>query len=115
MFAVVLVLGIGAWANRDWLLLSAADLWIVSDPIGPADVVAVFGGGIQDRPLAAAQYYQRGLVKKILVADADQSPTGKSGAAISDVSVTKGILSKFGCPLMQSKSSAMPSRTRIRR
>ena len=70
MFAVVAVLGTGAWVGRDWLLLSAADLWIVSDPIGPADAVAVFGGGLADRPFAAAQYYRQGLVKKILVSNA---------------------------------------------
>jgi uncharacterized SAM-binding protein YcdF (DUF218 family) len=64
---VVAVLGTDAWVSRDWLLLSAADLWIVSDPIGPADAVAVFGGGLGDRPFAAAQYYREGLVKKILI------------------------------------------------
>ena len=28
----------------EWLLRSAGDLWIVSDPLGPADAVAIFGG-----------------------------------------------------------------------
>jgi uncharacterized SAM-binding protein YcdF (DUF218 family) len=67
VLAVASVLGISAWADREWLLRSLADLWIVSDPIGPADAVAVFGGGHPARPLAAAQYYRQGLVKKILV------------------------------------------------
>src|SRR5882724_7610551 len=69
VFAVVAVLGIGAWADREWLLRSATDLWIVSDPIGPADAVAVFGGGIEDRPFAAAEYYRQGLVKRVLVSN----------------------------------------------
>jgi uncharacterized SAM-binding protein YcdF (DUF218 family) len=98
MFAVTLALGIGVWANREWLLRSVADLWIISDPLGPADAVAVFGGGLADRPFAAARYYQQGLVKKILVANARQSLSEKTGAAISEVSVTEGILLKFGVP-----------------
>jgi hypothetical protein len=98
VFATVATLGSAAWVAREWALRSAADLWIVSDPLGPADAVAVFGGGLADRPFAAAQYYQRGLVKKILVANARQSPTEKPGAAISEVSVAEGILLKFGVP-----------------
>jgi uncharacterized SAM-binding protein YcdF (DUF218 family) len=98
VFAVVAVLGIGAWVGRDWLLLSAADLWIVSDPIGPADAVAVFGGGIADRPFAAAQYYRQGLVEKILVSNGRQSPAEKRGVVMSNVAVTEGILLKLGVP-----------------
>ena len=98
VFAVVAVLGTGAWVGREWLLLSAADLWIVSDPIGPADAVAVFGGGIGDRPFAAAQYYRQGLVTKILVSNGRQSLAEKHGAVMSDVAVTEGILLKLGVP-----------------
>jgi uncharacterized SAM-binding protein YcdF (DUF218 family) len=86
---VIAVLGTGAWINRDWLLLSAADLWIVSDPIGPADAAAVFGGGLADRPFAAAKYYRQGLVKKILVSNGHESP---------EVALTEEVLFKFGVP-----------------
>src|ERR1700758_436637 len=89
--AVVSVLGIGAWANREWFLRSVADLWIVSDPLGPADAVAVFGGGLADRPFAAAQYYRQGLVKKVLVSNA-------GGVYMPDVAATEGILLKLGVP-----------------
>jgi uncharacterized SAM-binding protein YcdF (DUF218 family) len=95
---VVAALGIGAWASRRWLLLSAADLWIVSDPIGPADAVVVFGGGIVDRPFAAAQYYRQGLVKEILVSNARESPAEKLGVVISDVAATEAVLQKLGTP-----------------
>ena len=80
--AVVAALGIGAWADREWLLRSVADLWIVSDPIGPADAVAVFGGGLADRPLAAAQYYRQGLVKQVLV----------------DLAASEAVLLELGTP-----------------
>jgi uncharacterized SAM-binding protein YcdF (DUF218 family) len=89
VFVVVAGLGTGAWVGRDWLLLSATDLWIVSDPIGPADAVAVFGGGIADRPFAAAQYYRQGLVKKVLVSN---------DVVRSGVPANKGVLLNLGVP-----------------
>ena len=91
-------LGLWAWGSHEWLLRSAADWWIVSDWIGPADAVAVFGGGIGDRPFAAAQYYRQGLVKRILVSNGRQSPAEKRGLGMSDVAVTEGILQKLGVP-----------------
>jgi hypothetical protein len=98
VFAVVAVLGTDAWVGRDWLLLSAADLWIVSDPIGPADAVAVFGGGLGDRPVAAAQYYRQGLVKKILVSNGRQSSAEKLDVTTSEVALTEGVLVRLGVP-----------------
>jgi uncharacterized SAM-binding protein YcdF (DUF218 family) len=95
---VVVVLGTGAWAGRDWLLLSAAELWIVSDPIGPADAVAVFGGGLADRPFAAAQYYLQGLVKKILVSNGRQSPAEKMDVKTSEAALTERVLRELGVP-----------------
>ena len=98
VFGVAAALGTGAWIGRDRLLLSAADFWIVSDPIGPADAAAVFGGGIQDRPFAAAQYYRQGLVQKILLSNERQSPAAKSDIVMSDVAITEGVLVKLGVP-----------------
>lgn len=98
VFAVLAALGTGAWVGCDWLLRSAADLWIVSDPIGPADAVAVFGGGIEDRPLAAAEYYRKGLVKKILVSNGRQSPAEKRSVVMSHIAVSEGIRPKLGVP-----------------
>jgi hypothetical protein len=98
VFAVMAVLGTGAWVGRNWLLLSAADLWIVSDPIGPADAVAVFGGGLADRPFAAAEYYRQGLVKKILVSNGRQGPPEKLDLRTSEVALTEGVLRELGVP-----------------
>jgi hypothetical protein len=44
----------GVWIKRGVLLRGAADLWIVSDPITPADAVVVLGGEINTRPFEAA-------------------------------------------------------------
>jgi hypothetical protein len=62
-----------AWAARAPLLRGVADLWIVADPLTPADVAVVLGGGLDVRPFAAAELYHKGLVKKVLVS---QAPMG---------------------------------------
>jgi uncharacterized SAM-binding protein YcdF (DUF218 family) len=98
LFAFAVVLGAGAWLDRDSLLRSAADLWIVSDPLAPADAVAVLGGGVEDRPFAAAQYYKEGLVKKILVSNAYEGPAEKLGIVVPDAIATREILLKLGVP-----------------
>jgi uncharacterized SAM-binding protein YcdF (DUF218 family) len=99
-----MVLGTGAWAGRDWLLLSAADLWIVSDPIGPADAVAVFGGGLADRPFAAAQYYHQGLVKKILV------DLAESEAVLLELGIPASAIETFGNELKNTHQEALELR-----
>ena len=38
---IFVVLGSAAWLNREPLLRAAADLWTISNTVGPADAVAV--------------------------------------------------------------------------
>jgi uncharacterized SAM-binding protein YcdF (DUF218 family) len=98
LLAALVVTGVStsAWFGRVWLLHSAADLWIVSDPIGPADAVAVFGGGLEGRPFAAAEYYQRGFVKKVLVSNVREGPAERLGVVASDTSANRAVLIKLG-------------------
>jgi uncharacterized SAM-binding protein YcdF (DUF218 family) len=98
LFAVVTALGISAWLGREPLLRWTADLWIVSDPLGPADAVAVFGGGLGDRPFAAAAFYREGLVKKVLVSNVHVGPAEKLGVTRSQTAATNEILVKLGVP-----------------
>ena len=72
-------LGAGAWFERIALLQGAADLWVVSDPITPADAVVVLGGGADVRPFVAADLYAKGLVHKILVSKVEDKRSGKIG------------------------------------
>src|SRR4051794_6982092 len=59
-----------AWHYRADLLPQAIELWSISDPVRPADAVAVLGGGMQTRPFAAADFYRHGLAPKVLVSNA---------------------------------------------
>ena len=58
------------WLIREPLLLGAANLWIVSDPVGRATAIVVLGGGLETRPFVAAELWRRGLADKILISGA---------------------------------------------
>src|SRR5262249_5770461 len=83
-----------------------ADAWIVSDPLAPADAVAVFGGGLKERPAAAAAYYHQGLVAKILVSNVRKSADGSlpshtaaNEAALMALGVPADAIETFGADL----------------
>ena len=64
---------------------------MVSDPVGPADAVAIFGGGLEDRPFAAAEYYHSGLVTKILVSNAHEGRAERAGVLLSHAAANRAI------------------------
>jgi uncharacterized SAM-binding protein YcdF (DUF218 family) len=101
-FAFVLVVAalcVGAWIEREPLLRGAADLWIVSDPITPADAVVVLGGGIDVRPFVAADLYAQGLAKKVLLSQVRETPSFEIGAVTSDTEDMQKVLLKLGVPV----------------
>src|SRR5262249_41096738 len=92
-------LGGGAWLEREALLRGLTDLWIVSDPVTPADAVVVLGGGLEDRPLVAAELYQKGLVKKILVSRVtDNGRAVRIGATLGHTDLNRRVLMILGVP-----------------
>jgi hypothetical protein len=95
--AALTLLGIAACYERASLLRTAAHLWIVSDAPAPADVVAVIGRGVEVRPFAAA-YYRDGLVRKILVSNARESPGEQLGVLLTDAAANRPVLLKLGVP-----------------
>jgi uncharacterized SAM-binding protein YcdF (DUF218 family) len=100
-FAIGLLLATlctGAWIEREALLRGAADLWIVSDPITPADAVVVLGGGIDIRPFVAADLYTKGLAKKILLSNVKVPLSVEIGAVTGDTEDERKVLLKLGIP-----------------
>jgi uncharacterized SAM-binding protein YcdF (DUF218 family) len=97
--AVLAVIGMaGAWIARDTVLRAAASYWIVSDPPESSDAVAVFGGGLETRPFAAAQYYRHGLVKRVLLSNVRPSRAETLGIEMSYVEANRQVLLKLGVP-----------------
>lgn len=89
---------IAGWVERAAVLRGAADLWIVSDQPVKSDAVAVFGGGLEYRPFAAADYYRRGLVARILVSNIGASPAERLGVLKSHVAANIEVLNTLGVP-----------------
>jgi uncharacterized SAM-binding protein YcdF (DUF218 family) len=86
------------WYSRVTLLREAAELWIVSDPVGPADAAVVFGGGLDARPFAAAEYYKNGLVKKVLISNVRPSRAELLLEKDSHTAWNRNVLLKLGVP-----------------
>jgi len=98
LVAGIALFGLYAWLKPETLLRGAADLWIVSDEPGPADAIAVLGGGLEYRPFAAADYYRRGLAPKILVSNIGATPAERLGVLQSHVRANSEVLLKLGVP-----------------
>jgi len=92
------VLGAWVWVKRAPLLRGAAELWIVSDPVSPADAAVVLGGGLDVRPFAAAELYQRGLVKKVLVSEVSGDRAEAIGVGVRETEADRQVLLKLGVP-----------------
>jgi hypothetical protein len=95
---VLAILCAAAWIERGALLRGAADLWIVSDPITPADAVVVLGGGIDVRPFVAADLYTKGIVKKVLLSKVKEPRSVEIGAVTSDTEDERQVLLRMGVP-----------------
>jgi uncharacterized SAM-binding protein YcdF (DUF218 family) len=88
----------GIWVERAPLLRGAAKLWIVSDAVSPADAAVVLGGGLDVRPFAAAELYQQGLVKKVVVSQVRDDRAVAIGAEIGHTEANRQVLLKLGVP-----------------
>ncbi len=97
LVAVALLAAI-SFVARHALLREAAAVWIVSDAPAPADAAAVLGGGLEYRPFAAADFYRRGLVPKILVSNIGAGPAERLGVLRSHVRANMEVMEKLGVP-----------------
>jgi hypothetical protein len=95
---LLVVLIAGVWAERAPLLRGVADLWIVSDPLTPADVVAVLGGGLNERPFAAADIYKTGLADEIIVSQVAPERYARLGGIPGHTDLNRMVLLKLGVP-----------------
>ena len=76
----------------------AADLWIVSDPLTPADVAVVLGGGTRYSALRGGRTVSQGLVKKVLVSQVADGRAVAIGAELGHTEVNRQVLLKLGVP-----------------
>jgi uncharacterized SAM-binding protein YcdF (DUF218 family) len=95
LLSVLVAMG---WCFRAPLLREAANLWIVSDTVTRSDVVAVLGGGLDVRPLAAAELYKQGLVTKVLVSQVPEERLMELLSIPGHSELNRMLLLKFGVP-----------------
>ena len=88
----------GGWLLREPVLVGAADLWIISDPVSRADAIVVLWGGLATRPFEAAELWRRGLADKILISQAPEERAVSIGAMPSHTELNREILLKSGIP-----------------
>src|SRR5216684_7186263 len=88
------------WLSRGVLFRIVADLWIVSDTdtASPAEAVAVLGGGLRTRVVAAAEYYRKGAVQKILISNVRHGKSGTLDDLALETAYTRSLLIEFGVP-----------------
>ena len=97
MFVLATVVA-GGWLLREPVLVGAADLWFVSDPVSRADAIVVLSGGLATRPFVAAELWRRGLADKILISQAPEERAVSMGAMPSHTELNREILLKWGVP-----------------
>jgi uncharacterized SAM-binding protein YcdF (DUF218 family) len=100
--AWLLVLGIVlliiCYLFRAPLLGAVGRAWIVNDATTNADAIVILGGGVENRPLAAAKLYRAGVARRILYMNVRPSPAEEMGMAPSEAALTRRILLSNGVP-----------------
>jgi uncharacterized SAM-binding protein YcdF (DUF218 family) len=80
------------------LLTGLARAWVVNDPATNADAIVVLGGGLENRPFAAAKMFHDGVAPLILYMDVRLSPAEELGLNLPEREQTRRILSSNGVP-----------------
>ena len=83
---------------REPVLLGAAELWIVSDPVSRANAIVVLGGGLEIRPFVAAELWRKGFADKILISQGSEERAVSIGAIPSHSEQNREVLLKLGVP-----------------
>jgi len=83
---------------RSPLLTAAARTWVVDEPVAHADAIVVLGGGLENRPFAAAKLFHDGLAPKILYMDVKLSPTTELGITLPEAELTRRVLLSNNVP-----------------
>jgi uncharacterized SAM-binding protein YcdF (DUF218 family) len=100
-FTLALILAaalIVCWVARSFLLQGAAQLWVVSEPVEPADALVVLAGRIDVRPFAAADLYKQGLAPRILISNVARGPIETMQLWPGQTQLTHQLLIKLGIP-----------------
>jgi uncharacterized SAM-binding protein YcdF (DUF218 family) len=98
IFAFCFLLSALCFVLRAPLLLGLAHAWIINEPAAKSDAIVILGGGLENRPFAAAKLYQEGLAPKILYMDVKPAATTELGITLPERELTRRVLLSNGVP-----------------
>ena len=101
-FAWSLILGcaltFSCYLFRAPLLTRLAEAWVVNEPVAKADAIVVLGGGVENRPFAAARLFHDGVAPKILYMDVQLGSAEELGVTLSEKELTRRIMLSNNVP-----------------
>ena len=80
------------------ILRGMAQAWIVNEPPTKVDAIVILGGGLDNRPLAAAKLYHDGFAPKILYMDVKLDAAQELGIYRSEKELTRRLLLSNNIP-----------------
>jgi uncharacterized SAM-binding protein YcdF (DUF218 family) len=86
------------YVYRAPLLIGVAQAWVVNEPTTNADAIVVLGGGLENRPFAAAELFHNGAAPRILYMNVRLSPAEEIGLTVTEKEQTHRILLSKGVP-----------------
>jgi uncharacterized SAM-binding protein YcdF (DUF218 family) len=98
LLAVTGALLVVVYAFRAPLLVDLARVWVVNQPATHADAIVILGGGIENRPFAAARLFHDGVAPRILYMDVKTGPAEQLGIGPSERDQTRRILLSNNVP-----------------
>jgi uncharacterized SAM-binding protein YcdF (DUF218 family) len=80
------------------VLRGLAACWVVNEQPEKADAIVILGGGLEDRPFAAAKLYHEGFAPKILYMDVKLGAPAKLGIGLPEKELTRQLLLSNNIP-----------------
>jgi uncharacterized SAM-binding protein YcdF (DUF218 family) len=83
---------VAGYVFRAPLLTALARAWVVNEPAARAGAIVILGGGVENRPFAAARLFHAGVAPEILYMNVKLSPAEEMGVYPSEAELTRRIL-----------------------
>jgi uncharacterized SAM-binding protein YcdF (DUF218 family) len=98
LLAATGVLILIGYVFRAPLLTGIAEAWVVNEPAARADAIVILGGGVENRPFAAARMFHEGVAPMILYMDVKLNPAEELGVYPPEKEQTRRILLSNNVP-----------------
>lgn len=89
---------LAGYVFRAPLLTGLAGAWVVNDPAAKADAIVILGGGLENRPFAAAKLFHDGIAPRVLYMNVRLGPAEEMGITLTEQELTRRILLSNNVP-----------------